>query len=96
VLEPGIVEMPRRLDALNAVGAIQGGAVATALEEAAASLSPEPAHLESLTVRYLRPVMTGPARAVATAVGDLRTVRLTDTATGKLCALATARVARNL
>jgi acyl-coenzyme A thioesterase PaaI-like protein len=96
VLEPGVVEMPRRLDALNAVGAIQGGAVATALEEAAASLSPEPAHLESLNVRYLRPVMTGPARAVATAVGDLRTVRLTDTATGKLCALATARVARNL
>ena len=40
VLEPGVVEMPRRLDALNAVGAIQGGAVATALEEAAASLLP--------------------------------------------------------
>jgi acyl-coenzyme A thioesterase PaaI-like protein len=96
VIEPGTVEMPRRLDALNAVGAIQGGAVATALEEAASSLSPQPAHLEALNVRYLRPVMTGPARAVATAVGDLRAVRLTDVATGKLCALATARVAGNL
>ena len=32
VIEPGTVEMPRRLDALNAVGAIQGGAVATALD----------------------------------------------------------------
>ena len=40
--------------------------------------------------------MTGPARAEAIAIGDLRTVRLTDTATGKLCALATARVAGNL
>ena len=93
VLAPGVVEMPRRPDALNAVGAIQGGAVAVALEEAAASLTPSPSHLESFTVRYLRPVMTGPARAEATAVGPLRTVRLVDTSTGKLCAMATARMA---
>lgn len=95
-VEPGIVEVPRRPDGLNAVGAMQGGVVALALEEAAATVSPEPTHLESLNVRYLRPVMVGPARAVATAAGALRTVRLTDTATGKLCALATARVARKL
>jgi acyl-coenzyme A thioesterase PaaI-like protein len=93
VLAPGTVEMPRRPDALNAVGAVQGGAVATALEEAATSLSPEPSHLESFTVRYLRPVMEGPALAVATPAGPLRTVRLVDTSNGKLCALATARMA---
>ncbi|HEY8524659.1 MAG TPA: hotdog fold domain-containing protein [Acidimicrobiales bacterium] len=94
VVEPGVAEMPRRRDALNAVGAIQGGLVAVALEEAAASLWPTPTPLESLTVRYLRPVTQGPARATATAAADVATVRLSDVGTGKLCLFATATPAR--
>ncbi len=92
-VEPGTVEMPRRADGLNAVGAIQGGLAAVALEEAVTSLAPAPAHLSSLVVRYLRPVMQGPAVAVAVSAGEVHTVRLTDAATGKLCLVATARLA---
>ena len=92
-LEPGTVEVPRRPDGLNAVGAMQGGVVALTIEEAASTVASEPAHLAALNIRYLRPVMVGPARAVATPSGTLRTVRLTDTSNGKLCALGTARSA---
>lgn len=91
VVEPGVAEMPRRPDGLNAVGAIQGGLVSVALEEAATSLWPEPAPAGSMTVRYLRPVMHGPARAIATAADGVCTVRLSDAGTGKLCLLATCR-----
>ena len=68
--------MPRRPDGLNAVGAIQGGLAAVALEEAVTSLAPTPATSSSLVVRYLRPVMQGPAVAVAVAAGEVHTVRL--------------------
>ncbi len=91
VVAPGVAEMPRRADALNAVGAMQGGLASLAMEEAVTSLLPAPTPLSSFTVRYLRPVMEGPARAVATAAGDVHTVELTDTATGKVCLYATAR-----
>ncbi len=93
VVAPGTAEMPRRPDGLNAVGAIQGGLAAVALEEAACSAMDATTPLASLTVRYLRPVMHGPAVAVATVApsGDVCTVRLRDDATGKVCLFATAR-----
>jgi len=91
VVSPGIVEMPRRPDGLNAVGAMQGGLASVAIEEAVGSLRSTPGALRSLTVRYLRPVMSGPACATAVASGDTCEVRLVDVATGKLCLLATAR-----
>ena len=93
VVEPGTVEMPRRPDGLNAVGAIQGGLAAVALEEAVTSTTGSPRHLSSLVVRYLRPVMQGPAIAVSAGAGEVHTVRLTDAAVGKLCLVATARLA---
>ena len=66
VVEPGIVEMPRRPDGLNAVGAIQGGVASVAIEEAVTSLTvPAEAAATHSCVRYLRPVMQGPALAVA-------------------------------
>ena len=90
-LEPGTIEMPRLLDGLNATGAIQGGLVAFAAEQAALSLVDAPTYVDSLTIRYLRPFMTGPARAVATGAGGAVDVRLTDAGTGKLAAVATVR-----
>ena len=89
---PGLVEVPHRPDGLNASGAIQGGLVAFAAEEAALSLSEEPAIVESLNLRYLRPFSMGPARAVASRDGATSIVRLTDVGAGKLGAIATIRL----
>lgn len=94
VVEPGVVEMARRTDGLNATGAIQGGLVALAAEEAAASLSDEPVLLHAFQMRYLRPFAIGPARAEAEGSGEFAVVRLTDLGTGKLGATATARSTR--
>lgn len=91
VLAPGRVEVPKRPDGLNAAGGIQGGLVAFAVEEAAASCAEVPVVLSSLSLRYLRPFAVGPAVAEAEAFGDLAVVRVTDAGTGKLGALATAR-----
>jgi acyl-coenzyme A thioesterase PaaI-like protein len=55
IVAPGTAEVPWREDGLNASGSIQGGLVALAAEEAAASLADWPAWLSSLTLRYLRP-----------------------------------------
>jgi acyl-coenzyme A thioesterase PaaI-like protein len=92
LLGPGRVELPKRADGLNAAGAIQGGLVALAAEEAAASTAELPVVLSSLGLRYLRPFAVGPARAEAEPFGDLAVVRITDTGTDKLGALATARL----
>lgn len=91
-LAPGTAEVPKRPDGLNASGAIQGGIVAFAAEEAVLSLLDHPTALSSLTVRYLRPVSTGPGRATAEVHGRAATVRIVDAGTGKLCTLATARL----
>lgn len=90
-LAPGRVEMPRREGGLNAVGAMQGGLMTVAVEEAVLSLHNDTAAIVSLGVRYLRPVMQGPAVATASSVGAVHTVRLTDKATGKLCLFSTIR-----
>jgi len=94
VIEPGIVEMARSTEGLNATGAIQGGLVALAAEEAASSLSDEPVVLHAFQMRYLRQFAIGPARAVADGTPDFATVRLTDLGSGKLGAIATARATR--
>jgi acyl-coenzyme A thioesterase PaaI-like protein len=92
VIEPGTIEMPRIPDGLNATGAIQGGLVSFAIEEAALSAVEGPALVDALNVRYLRPFMIGPARAVATGTGNAFAVRMADLGTGKLGALATVRL----
>ena len=77
-MAPGVVEVPHRPDALNGVGAIQGGVLAFSAEQAAASLADGPVLAESLVIRYLRPFMVGPARAVATGDAALSVVHVTD------------------
>jgi acyl-coenzyme A thioesterase PaaI-like protein len=92
VIEPGVAEVPRREDGLNGTGAIQGGILSLAAEQAALSLSPEPAVAVGLNMRYLRQFSIGPCRAEAT--GDARgsIVRLVDEGTGKVGAIATVRL----
>jgi acyl-coenzyme A thioesterase PaaI-like protein len=92
VLAPGTAEVPWRPDGLNASGAIQGGLVAFAAEAAAMSLVDRPSIVHALNVRYMRPFTTGPATAVATGNGVMSLVRLTDSGTGKLGAVATVRL----
>lgn len=93
IVAPGTVEVPHRADGLNAGGAIQGGLVALAAEEAATSSVQGPTVVTSLGIRYLRPFSVGPARAVADRHGEICLVHLTDAGTGKLGAVATARLA---
>lgn len=90
---PGVVELPRRDDGLNAIGAIQGGLLTVAAEDAALSLAEPGAVLSSMSVRYLRPFTTGPASAVAERIGDVVVVQVSDAGQGKLGAVITARLA---
>jgi acyl-coenzyme A thioesterase PaaI-like protein len=87
--DPGVAEVPRRDDGLNGAGAIQGGLVALAAEEAATSLADGPVVLEAMNVRYLRPFTVGPARAVATGDAERAVVHLTDVGASKLGAVVT-------
>jgi acyl-coenzyme A thioesterase PaaI-like protein len=89
---PGIVELPHLPDGLNASGAIQGGLVAVAVEEAALSVGGPDARVGMLNLRYLRPFSVGPARATATRQGPLVVVELEDAGSGKLGAVATVRL----
>lgn len=92
IIEPGTVEVPRSADGLNGAGGIQGGLVALAIEEAAASWRPEPVLMASLVLRYLKPFAVGPARAVAEPTGDVAIVRVRDVGQAKLGAIATVRL----
>jgi acyl-coenzyme A thioesterase PaaI-like protein len=92
VLEPGVAEVPRREDGLNGTGAIQGGILSLAAEQAALSLSTEPAIAHSLNMRYLRQFSIGPCRAEATGDSRASVVRLVDEGTGKVGAIATVRL----
>lgn len=92
VVEDGVVELPRTPDGLNAIGAIQGGLLTVAVEDAALSLAEPGATLSSMSVRYLRPFLVGPARAEAERIGDVVLVRITDVGQGKLGAVVTARL----
>jgi acyl-coenzyme A thioesterase PaaI-like protein len=88
---PGTVEMPRRPGGLNAVGAIQGGLVAVSAEQAAMSLGAGTSVVSVFSLRYLRGVAVGPARAVAEEHGGFSVVHVTDAGSGKLCVIATSR-----
>lgn len=74
---PGRVELPRRLDGLNAAGTLNGGLIALAAEEAAVSLV-DGSTAASLGLRYLRPVRHGPLVAIADGHDGLVSVALHD------------------
>jgi hypothetical protein len=63
-----------------------------AAEEAALSLSPDPAVAVALNMRYLRQFSVGPCRAEATGDARASIVRLVDEGTGKIGAIATVRL----
>jgi acyl-coenzyme A thioesterase PaaI-like protein len=89
---PGVVELPKLPHGCNASGAIQGGLVAVAVEEAARSIADVDSTIGMLNLRYLRPFSIGPARARATRDGHLVLVELEDAGAGKLGAVATVRL----
>jgi len=91
VVEHGTAEVPHQPGNLNSSGGIQGGILALAAEEAAASLCDKPTPLASINLRYLRPFTVGPARAVAEGDSHSAIVRVTDAGTHKLGAIVTTR-----
>jgi acyl-coenzyme A thioesterase PaaI-like protein len=89
---PGVAELPRREDALNASNTINGGLIALLMEEAALSTAPGSV-LSSLALRYLRPARVGPLVATATRHGDVILVAAHDAgADDRLVVSATARL----
>lgn len=92
IVSPGVVDLPHLRDGQNATGAIQGGLLSVGAEEAILSLCPPNSSLTSMTVRYFRPFMVGPARATAQIIGDVATVEMVDQGTGKVGAVVSARV----
>lgn len=90
---PGVAFLPRSEDGVNGAGAINGGLVALVVEEAALSLAPG-ASLRSISLRYLRPVLVGPAVATAVARGGgVGQVEVRDAGAGnRLAALSTIRM----
>jgi acyl-coenzyme A thioesterase PaaI-like protein len=78
---PGIAELPRAADGLNAAGTINGGLIALLVEEAALSVSPG-VTLTSMALRYLRPVRIGPAVAMADVRAGLGRVEVRDAGAG--------------
>ncbi|MCK9893484.1 PaaI family thioesterase [Frankia sp. AgB32] len=88
---PGTAEVARQTGGTNAAGAIGGGMVALAAEEAAFSLFDDPRFHQAMVIRYLRPFNHGPAQAVAERHGESCLVRVTDVGAQKLGAVATLR-----
>lgn len=78
---PGVAELPRSRDGLNAAGTVNGGLIALVAEEAALSLTPG-ATLSSMALRYLRPVRVGPAVATADVRAGLGRVVVRDAGGG--------------
>ncbi|HEY6530989.1 MAG TPA: hotdog domain-containing protein [Acidimicrobiales bacterium] len=87
---PGVAEVPRRHETMNATGSLQGGLVALALEEAVLAAEPRTV-LTSISVRYLKPYPVGPARATVELDRGLMVGEVVDAGTGKLGSWATAR-----
>jgi acyl-coenzyme A thioesterase PaaI-like protein len=74
---PGLAVLPRSEDGLNAAGSVNGGLIALVVEEAALSLTPDTT-LVSMALRYLRPVLSGPAVATAEVRSGLGRVDVRD------------------
>lgn len=91
VLEPGVAEVPWKPENLNAAESIQGGLVALAAEEAALSLAPGYV-VAAMTMRYLRPIRSGAARARAVLADDVASVEI-EAAPGRLGTVVTAHLA---
>jgi acyl-coenzyme A thioesterase PaaI-like protein len=89
-IAPGVAEVPRRIENMNATGSIQGGLVALAVEEAVLSAAPRTV-LSSMSLRYMRPYYDGPARATVRLVDGIAIAEVAVQGTGKLGSLATAR-----
>lgn len=91
--DAGVAALARSEEGLNASGTVNGGLLALVVEEAALSLEPG-ATLVSLALRYLQPVRSGPAVAVAEVRGGLGRIEVRDAgADGRLSVLATTRSA---
>jgi acyl-coenzyme A thioesterase PaaI-like protein len=88
----GVAELPMTPEGINSSNTLNGGLIAMACEEAVLSRVPAGTTLQSLAVRYLSPVRTGPAIASAEGGNGLYRVELRDEgAAGRLATLATAR-----
>lgn len=90
----GQVEVPYRIDNVNATGAIQGGLVALAAEEAVLAARRD-AEFASLSIRYLSGIREVAAVATADMSGDLARVEIVAGDAGKLGAVATAQLRPN-
>lgn len=91
--EPGVASLPCSPAVHNGSKAINGGLLTLAVEEAALSADPGATRVESVHLRYLRAIRTGPAVARANVHHHLGRVTVTEATTGTVAATATTRAA---
>jgi acyl-coenzyme A thioesterase PaaI-like protein len=87
----GVASLPCDPYVLNPAKALHGGITALVVEEAVVSADATDHTLASMTLRYLRPIRTGPAVATAELRAGLGAVAVHDAATEALAVLATTR-----
>lgn len=88
---PGVAVLPRAEDGLNSSNTVNGGLIALCAEEAVLSLALGDT-LSSLSMRYLGPVRTGPAVALADLRSGLAQIEIRDSGRdNRLAVTATAR-----
>ena len=80
--------VPLRIENVNATGALQGGLLALAVEEAVLATAPD-ARLASIELRYLRAFRDESACARATIAGDVARIEIEGERTHRLGAIAT-------
>lgn len=90
---PGVASLPCSPAVHNGSKAINGGLLTLAVEEAALTADPSATRIESVQLRYLRAIRSGPAVARADVHGHVGRVEVTDSATGVVAAIATTRSA---
>lgn len=89
--EPGVATLPAAPVVHNGSKAIDGGMLTVAVEEAALSGDPGARRIESIHVRFLRAIRTGPAVARADVHHGMARVEVVDASTGAVAAVATTR-----
>ena len=90
---PGTAILPHAPDVLNAAGTINGGLIATAVEQAMLSLAPPGTTLCSLALRYLLAARVGPVVATAELAHGLSRAEARDAGNAeRLCVTATGRI----
>jgi acyl-coenzyme A thioesterase PaaI-like protein len=90
-VDRGVASLPCQRHVLTGAKSLNAGVAALVVEEAALSADSDAHPIASMTLRYLRPIRTGPAVARAQVEAGLGSIEVHDVGTNQLAVLATTR-----